>query len=79
MLVNRFEQVLRYIHFVDYYSQEPGNAIKLFKVRTMSEALEKFSHSAVDPEEFQLIIKSITAGCGQVSQLGNSADVVMCP
>lgn len=29
MPVNRFEQILRYIHFVDNYSQEPGNDDKL--------------------------------------------------
>lgn len=52
MSVNRFEQIL-------IYSQSPGNADKLYTIRPVFDALEKTFHSAVDPEEFQLMDEQI--------------------
>ena len=39
MPVIKFEQILRYIHFLNNYSQEPENADKLFKIRPVLDAL----------------------------------------
>uniref|UniRef100_A0A3Q3IAY3 PiggyBac transposable element-derived protein domain-containing protein n=1 Tax=Monopterus albus TaxID=43700 RepID=A0A3Q3IAY3_MONAL len=57
--VNRFEQILRYIHFPDNYSQEAGNADKLFKIKPVLDVLEKIFHSTSDPEEFKSIDEQI--------------------
>ena len=67
MPVNRVEQILRYIHFVDNYSKEPSNADKLFKLRPVLDTLEKTFHSAVDPEEFQSIDEQIIPFKGHLS------------
>lgn len=67
MPVNRFEQILRYIHFVDNYSKKPGDADKLFKLRPVLESLKKSFHSAVDPEEFQSIDEQIIPFKGKLS------------
>ncbi|XP_058235983.1 activating transcription factor 7-interacting protein 1 isoform X3 [Hemibagrus wyckioides] len=65
MPVNRFEEILRYLHFVDDHSQEPGNTDKLFKIRPVLNALEQTFRSAVDPEEFQSIDEQIIPFMGQ--------------
>lgn len=67
MSVNRFGQILRYIHFVDNYSKKPGEADKLFKIRPVLESLKKSFHSAVDPEEFQSIDEQIIPFKGKLS------------
>lgn len=59
MPVNRYEEISRYIHFVDNNTQEPGNADKLFKITPVWVTLEKTFHSAVNPEEFQAIDEQI--------------------
>ena len=50
MPVNRFEQILRCIHFVNNYTQETENADMFFKIRPVLGALKKTFHSAVYPE-----------------------------
>ncbi|CAM4362736.1 unnamed protein product [Leuciscus chuanchicus] len=67
MAVNRFEEILRYIHFVDNYSQEAENADKLFKIRPVLDALKTTFNSAVDPEEFQSIDEQIIPFKGRLS------------
>lgn len=67
MSVNRFEQILSYIHFIDNYSLEPGHADKLFKIRPLLDALKKTFHSAVNPEEFQSIDEQIIPFKGHLS------------
>lgn len=70
MPLNRFEQILRYIHFVDNYSQEQRNTDKLFNIRPVLDTLKKTFRSAVDPEEFQSIDEQIIPfkGCLSLKQ-----------
>lgn len=55
MPVNRFKQILSYMHFVDNYSLDPENADRFAKVRPVLDALKKTFRSALDPEEFQSV------------------------
>lgn len=59
--------LLRYIHFIDNYSQEPGNVDKLFKIRRVLNTLKKTFCSSVDTEEFQLIDEQIIPFKGHLS------------
>ena len=67
MPVNRFQQILSYIHFVDNFSHDPENAYKFIKVRPVLDALKETFHSAVDPEEFHLIDKQMIPCTGRLS------------
>ncbi|KAJ4930745.1 hypothetical protein JOQ06_025053 [Pogonophryne albipinna] len=67
MPVNRFEQILSYIHFVDNYSQAPGNADKLYRIRPVLEALKETFRTAVNPEEFQSIDEQMIPFKGRLS------------
>lgn len=58
MSVNRFEQILRVIHFVDNYLQEPENADTLYKIRPVLDALEKAFHSAEFLQNFSRLMSS---------------------
>lgn len=53
MSVNRYEQNLRYLHFVDNFTHQPANTDKFFKIRPLLSALQETSKAAADPEEFQ--------------------------
>uniref|UniRef100_A0A3B4D6W9 PiggyBac transposable element-derived protein domain-containing protein n=1 Tax=Pygocentrus nattereri TaxID=42514 RepID=A0A3B4D6W9_PYGNA len=55
MPVNRFEQILSYMHFVDNYSMDPKNADRFVKIRPVLDALTETFQSALDPEEFQSV------------------------
>ncbi|XP_041834127.1 piggyBac transposable element-derived protein 3-like [Melanotaenia boesemani] len=66
MSVNRFEQILRYLHFADNATQQPGED-KLVKIRPVLDTLQKTFLSAVDPEECQSIDEMIIPFKGQLS------------
>ncbi|XP_063818872.1 piggyBac transposable element-derived protein 2-like [Pseudophryne corroboree] len=59
MPVYRFEEILRYLHFVDNFAQQPGNKDKLCKIRPVLDKLEASFSGAVDPEEFQSVDEQI--------------------
>lgn len=53
----RFEEIRRYLHFVDNNSQSPGD--KFFKLRPVLDVLQERFLSAVTPEEFHSIDEQI--------------------
>ena len=67
MPVNRFEQILSYIHFVGNFSHDPENVDKFSKVRPVFDALKETFRSTVDPEEFQSIDKQMIPYKGRLS------------
>ncbi|KAK0142248.1 PiggyBac transposable element-derived protein 3 [Merluccius polli] len=67
MPVNRFEQILSYMHFVDNYSLDPENADRFAKVRPVLDGLKKTFHSALDPEEFQSVDEMMIPYKGRLS------------
>ncbi|KAL6470510.1 hypothetical protein MHYP_G00216290 [Metynnis hypsauchen] len=67
MSVNRYEQILSYLHFVDNYTYQPANLDRLFKVRPVLSTLQKTFLAAADPEEFQSIDEQIIPFKGQLS------------
>lgn len=66
MAVNRFEDILRYLHFTDTSSTDPGND-KLFRIKPVLDTLQANFLSAVDPEEFQAIDEMIMPFKGKLS------------
>ncbi|KAG9280005.1 piggyBac transposable element-derived protein 3-like, partial [Astyanax mexicanus] len=67
MPVNRFEQILRYMHFVDNYSLDPKNADRFVKIRPVLDALKETFQSALDPEEFQSVDEMMIPYKGRLS------------
>lgn len=67
MSVNRYEQILSYLHFVDNYTYQPGNTDRLFKITPVLSTLQKTFLAAADPEEFQSIDEQIIPFKGQLS------------
>ncbi|XP_048106446.1 piggyBac transposable element-derived protein 2 [Alosa alosa] len=67
MSVNRFEQILSYLHFVDNYTYEPENTDRLFKVRPVLSTLQKTFLATADPEEFHSIDEQMIPFKGQLS------------
>lgn len=67
LCLNIFEQILRYIHFIANYSQEPRNVDRLFKIRSVLDTLKKTFRLAVDPENFQSIDEQIIPFNGHLS------------
>uniref|UniRef100_A0A3Q3JJB3 PiggyBac transposable element-derived protein domain-containing protein n=1 Tax=Monopterus albus TaxID=43700 RepID=A0A3Q3JJB3_MONAL len=59
MSMNRYDQILGYLHFVDNYTCQPANTDRLFKVRPVLCALQETFKAAADPEEFQSIDEQI--------------------
>uniref|UniRef100_A0A3Q3Q2J4 PiggyBac transposable element-derived protein domain-containing protein n=1 Tax=Monopterus albus TaxID=43700 RepID=A0A3Q3Q2J4_MONAL len=67
MSVNRYDQILGYLHFVDNYTCQPANTDRLFKVRPVLCALQETFKAAADPEEFQSIDEQIIPFKGLLS------------
>ncbi|XP_037397374.1 piggyBac transposable element-derived protein 2-like [Pygocentrus nattereri] len=67
MPVNRFEQILSYMHFVDNYSLGPKNADRFVKIRPVLDALKETFQSALDPEEFQSVDEMMIPYKGRLS------------
>uniref|UniRef100_A0AAR2KQS2 PiggyBac transposable element-derived protein domain-containing protein n=1 Tax=Pygocentrus nattereri TaxID=42514 RepID=A0AAR2KQS2_PYGNA len=67
MPVNRFEQILSYMHFVDNYSLDPKNADRFVKIRPVLDALKETFPSALDPEEFQSVDEMMIPYKGRLS------------
>ncbi|KAM4588720.1 piggyBac transposable element-derived protein 3-like [Odontesthes bonariensis] len=67
MPVNRFEQILSYMHFVDNYSLDPANADRFVKIRPVLDALKETFRSALDPEEFQSVDEMMIPYKGRLS------------
>ncbi|KAM3863421.1 deleted in lung and esophageal cancer protein 1-like [Diretmus argenteus] len=55
MSVNRFEKILRYVHFVDNYSIDPENADRFVKIRPFLNALQGTFSASLDPEEYRSV------------------------
>lgn len=54
MSLNRFEEIRRYLHFVDA-SKSDDNNNKLFRIKFVLDHLHKVYHEALDPEEYMSI------------------------
>uniref|UniRef100_A0A3Q0RRX2 PiggyBac transposable element-derived protein domain-containing protein n=1 Tax=Amphilophus citrinellus TaxID=61819 RepID=A0A3Q0RRX2_AMPCI len=67
MPVNRFEQILRYIHFVDNYSLDPKNADRFVKIRPILDPLKETFCSALDADEFQSVDEMMIPYKGRLS------------
>ncbi|XP_062853638.1 piggyBac transposable element-derived protein 2-like [Trichomycterus rosablanca] len=67
MSVNRYEQILSHLHFVDNYTYQPANTDRLFKITPVLSTLQKTFLAAADPEEFQSIDEQIIPFKGQLS------------
>ncbi|XP_014865728.1 PREDICTED: piggyBac transposable element-derived protein 2-like, partial [Poecilia mexicana] len=67
MSVNRCEQILSYLHFVDNYTYQPANTDRLFKIAPVLSTLQKTFLAAANPEEFQSIDEQIIPFKGQLS------------
>lgn len=67
MSVNRYEQILRYLHFVDNLSYQPANTDMLFKIRPLLSALQETFKAAADPEEIQSVDEQIIPFKGLLS------------
>ncbi|XP_027899099.1 piggyBac transposable element-derived protein 2-like [Xiphophorus couchianus] len=67
MSVNRYEQILRHLHFVDNYTHQPANTDRLFKLAPVLNTLQKTFLMAANPEEFQSIDEQIIPFKGQLS------------
>ncbi|KAG7236450.1 hypothetical protein INR49_000928 [Caranx melampygus] len=67
MPVNRCEQILSYMHFVDNYSLDPENADRFVKIRPVLDALKETFRSALDPEEFQSVDEMMIPYKGRLS------------
>ena len=67
MSVNRYEQILRYLHFVDNLTFQPANTDRPFKIRPLLSALQETFKAAADPEEFQSVDEQIIAFKGLLS------------
>uniref|UniRef100_A0A3B5KWX9 PiggyBac transposable element-derived protein domain-containing protein n=1 Tax=Xiphophorus couchianus TaxID=32473 RepID=A0A3B5KWX9_9TELE len=65
--VNRYEQILSYLHFVDNYTYQPANTDRLFKIAPVVSTLQKTFLVAANPEEFQSIDEQIIPFKGQLS------------
>lgn len=55
MSVNRFEEIKRFIHFVNNEGKENLKEDKFWKVRPVAKVLHDMFHSAMTPEEYQSI------------------------
>uniref|UniRef100_A0A8C6SAS8 PiggyBac transposable element-derived protein domain-containing protein n=1 Tax=Neogobius melanostomus TaxID=47308 RepID=A0A8C6SAS8_9GOBI len=67
MSVNRYEQILRYLHFVDNLTYQQANMDRLFKIRPFLSALQETFKAAADPEEFQSVDEQIIPFKGLLS------------
>lgn len=68
MSVNRYEQILRYLHFVDNLTYQPANTNRLFKIRPILCALKETFKAAADPDEFQSVDEQIIPFKGLLSR-----------
>ncbi|PWA13891.1 hypothetical protein CCH79_00021125 [Gambusia affinis] len=88
--INKYEQILSYLHFVDNYTFQPENTDRLFKIAPVLSILQKAVLVAANLEEFQSIDEEIIPFKGQLSEmykdsairgpssdLGMATDVVM--
>lgn len=53
MSVNRDEQILRHLHFVNSFAYRPANTDRLSIIRPFLSTLQKTFKAAVHPEDFQ--------------------------
>uniref|UniRef100_A0A3B4VGZ0 PiggyBac transposable element-derived protein domain-containing protein n=1 Tax=Seriola dumerili TaxID=41447 RepID=A0A3B4VGZ0_SERDU len=67
MPVNRFEKIMRYVHFVDNYSIDPENADKFVKIRPFLNALQGTFSASLDPEEYQSVDEMMIPFKGRLS------------
>lgn len=67
MSVNRYEEILRYLHFVDNLTYQPANTDRIFKIRPLLSALQETFKAAADPEEFQSVDEQIIPFKGLLS------------
>lgn len=67
MPVNRFEKILRYVHFVDNYSIDPENADRFVKIRPFLNALQGTFSASLDPEEYQSVDEMMIPFKGRLS------------
>lgn len=59
MPVNRFEMIMRFLHFADNTTHDPHGSDRLFKVRPVLNNLQKAYLAAVDPEECHSVDEQI--------------------
>lgn len=58
------QQILRYLHFADNITQQPGDD-ELVKVRPVLDSLQRSFYSTLDPEEFQSVDEMIISFKGK--------------
>uniref|UniRef100_A0A3Q0SG42 PiggyBac transposable element-derived protein domain-containing protein n=1 Tax=Amphilophus citrinellus TaxID=61819 RepID=A0A3Q0SG42_AMPCI len=70
MPVNRFEKIMRYVHFLDNYSIDPKNADRFVKIRPFLNALQGTFSVSLDPEEYQSVDEMMIPfkGCLSIKQ-----------